>query len=183
MSGFVVSTVSADAPRDVHFSDFSTTDDSNESALPCQQLEPIPDAVVDLGFVPIQQLRVDVRPKTENEDGRSLMAVPNVADDYFSGSSNGFRTVEQVRPWGVLEYRWEAPALCHDPLYFEEINAERYGNSFGDYLQPFVSAGHFYGTIGLLPLKMVAEHPLPATTFWVIIVPDFASPSIYITRL
>jgi len=124
-----------------------------------EPLQPTPDAEVSLDFVPIQQLSVDIRPKTEDEEGRALMTVPNPAAEYFSADRQGVRSTEEVRPWGLLEYRWEAPALCYGPLYFEEINVERYGNTFGDYVQPFVSAGYFYGTIGLMPLKMIAEPP------------------------
>jgi hypothetical protein len=62
-------------------------------------------------------------------------------------------------------YAWFSPTLsCHtacvtyQPLYFEEINLERYGYGFGC-LQPFVSAAHFYGTLPLLPYKMAASPP------------------------
>ena len=62
------------------------------------------------------------------------------------------------RDWSPMEYNWEASALCHGPLYFEELNLERYGYTWGVW-QPAVSAVHFFGTIPLLPYKMVVQPP------------------------
>jgi hypothetical protein len=53
-----------------------------------------------------------------------------------------------------ITYAWIAPGLCHRPLYFEEINLERHGYSWG-VLQPAASALHFGVNLGLLPYKMV----------------------------
>ncbi len=65
-------------------------------------------------------------------------------------------SLDDRRPTGVV-YEWEATALCFQPIYIEDVNLERYGYSHG-YLQPFVSAVHFFGTIPLLPYKM-GMHP------------------------
>jgi len=62
------------------------------------------------------------------------------------------------RQWCPIEYNWEASGLCHGPLYFEELNLERYGYTWGIW-QPVVSAVHFFGTIPLLPYKMVVQPP------------------------
>lgn len=62
------------------------------------------------------------------------------------------------RLWSSTLYAWEAPALCHRPLYFEDENLERYGQSFG-VLQPAVSAGRFYGRALALPYLMGAYPP------------------------
>jgi hypothetical protein len=51
---------------------------------------------------------------------------------------------------------WEAPALCHQPLYFEEVNLERHGYSIGVF-QPALSAAHFFGRVPALPYLMHAE--------------------------
>ncbi len=55
-------------------------------------------------------------------------------------------------------YYWQASAFCHGPLYFEEVNLERYGYSCG-ILQPAVSAAHFFGTLPVLPYKMAVNPP------------------------
>jgi hypothetical protein len=74
------------------------------------------------------------------------------------------------RCWTVFSYNWEASCFCHNPLYFEEVNLERYGYQCGDRscccscgreccLQPAVSAAHFFGTIPALPYCIAAECP------------------------
>jgi hypothetical protein len=63
------------------------------------------------------------------------------------------------RCWAELLYQWDATCLCHRPLYFEEINAERYGYVCDCCLQPFASAAHFFGKVPALPYLMVAECP------------------------
>jgi hypothetical protein len=72
-----------------------------------------------------------------------------------------------TRCWTNSAYHWDATCLCHHPLYFEEINLERYGYQCGDVcccgceccLQPFASAAHFYGTVLALPYCIAAECP------------------------
>ncbi len=48
--------------------------------------------------------------------------------------------------------------FCYRPLFFEEVNLERYGNHRGC-LQPVVSAARFFATIPALPYLMTANHP------------------------
>lgn len=54
-----------------------------------------------------------------------------------------------------------APRLipCYKPLYFEDANLERYGCVRGGCLQPVVSGVHFFGSVGLAPLKMLGAAP------------------------
>lgn len=62
------------------------------------------------------------------------------------------------RAWLCQTHTWKASALCHKPLYFEEVALERYGHSTGRVLQPLVSGAHFFGTIPLLPYKSGIHH-------------------------
>ena len=75
-----------------------------------------------------------------------------------------------ARCWPVVCYTWEATCFYHNPLYFEEINLERYGYQCGDRscccscgrescLQPAASAFHFFGTLPVLPYCMANECP------------------------
>jgi len=61
--------------------------------------------------------------------------------------------------WAVTEHHWSATCLRHRPLYFEEINAERYGYTVSHALQPIISAARFFATIPALPYKMAIDHP------------------------
>lgn len=64
-----------------------------------------------------------------------------------------------ARLWTTFNYQWAATAFCHRPLYFEEINLERYGYGCNECLQPGVSAAHFFGTVAALPYCMVTTCP------------------------
>jgi hypothetical protein len=63
------------------------------------------------------------------------------------------------RCWGPSHYHWDATCLCHRPLYFEEINLERYGYGCHECLQPAASAAHFFATVPALPYCMAVECP------------------------
>ena len=65
----------------------------------------------------------------------------------------------QPRSWSPVTFTWTASALCHHPLYFEDVQLERYGHAVGPWLQPFASAALFYLTIPILPYKMGLELP------------------------
>lgn len=70
------------------------------------------------------------------------------------------------RGWPVNSFNWVASCLAHNPLYFEEINLERYGYGCGAYgpcctngIQSLCSAAHFFGTVPALPYKMAVDCP------------------------
>jgi hypothetical protein len=72
------------------------------------------------------------------------------------------------RQWPQILYPWEATGYCHRPLYFEEVNLERYGYLFCDdrcggvpagLVQPVLSGAHFFATVPLLPYTITAEPP------------------------
>lgn len=64
-----------------------------------------------------------------------------------------------ARSWTPSTYVWKASAACHKPLYFEDVQLERYGHSVGPILQPFASSAHFFGTLPILPYKMGLHPP------------------------
>lgn len=56
-------------------------------------------------------------------------------------------------------YTWSAPHFFHHPLYFEQVNLERYGQGPHRCLQPLYSAAHFFGTVPLMPYKAGSSPP------------------------
>lgn len=58
------------------------------------------------------------------------------------------------RSFATVTYTWKASGLCHKPLYFEQIQLERYGHSAGPLVQPILSGAHFFASAALLPYKM-----------------------------
>ncbi len=71
--------------------------------------------------------------------------------------------IEQVsytpRQWTASTMTWKASNLCHHPLYFEDVNLERYGHTRGPLVEPFVQSAHFFGNILVLPYKMGVHCP------------------------
>ncbi len=78
---------------------------------------------------------------------------------------------------------WEAPAIAHRPLYFEDINLERHGYKI-PIVQPAVSAAHFFGRVPLLPYLAASEgHREPQYTLGHYRPGDYAPYSLYVPKL
>jgi hypothetical protein len=106
-------------------------------------------APYDDGLKPIRSVTLDTRPPAgEMPD--------NAAAARFAQWGVMPQPAGTNRPWPLYCYWWEAPAMCHRPLYFEQVNLERYGYSWGP-AQPLLSAAHFFGTVPVLPYLMGAE--------------------------
>ncbi len=60
--------------------------------------------------------------------------------------------------WHAKYYVWKSPDLCYGPLYFEEVNLERFGGRF-PIMQPAISAVHFVGNTIRLPYSMGLQSP------------------------
>ena len=63
------------------------------------------------------------------------------------------------RNWAPQTVSWHASSLCHKPLFFENIQLERYGHSRGPFMQPVHSAFHFFRSIVFLPYNSAINPP------------------------
>ena len=63
------------------------------------------------------------------------------------------------RSWTPQTTTWYASSLCHKPLYFENIQLERYGHTHGPVLQPLASTVHFFGKLFFLPYNTSINPP------------------------
>ena len=63
------------------------------------------------------------------------------------------------RCWTPQSVTWHASSLCHKPLYFENIQLERYGHSYGPFLQPVASTAHFFTRLFFLPYNTAINPP------------------------
>jgi hypothetical protein len=79
-------------------------------------------------------------------EGKDFPCICQLGDEQFDG-----------RTWGQTCFEWKASALCHKPLYFEEVALERYGHAC--VLQPAVSAARFFATVPALPYEMGMRPP------------------------
>ncbi len=94
--------------------------------------------------VPLETLGVDIAPP---------------AGKLPTETYNSMDPAGLMRAWPTLGYNWVAPNSTHYPLYFEEINAERYGYTCCACAQPAISAAHFFGSAVTLPYQMGANCP------------------------
>jgi hypothetical protein len=62
------------------------------------------------------------------------------------------------RNWLASSLSWKASALCHKPLYFEQVALERYGHTTGSITEPFVTTAHFFASGITLPYQL-GMHP------------------------
>ena len=100
---------------------------------------------------PIGALTTDIQPTA------GQLPTDNAATA-FSQRGMAFPREGASRGWAEHGFLWEASALCHRPLYFEEVNLERHGYSFGC-AQPLVSAAHFFGSVPALPYLRTVNPP------------------------
>ena len=98
-----------------------------------------------LALTPTQDLAVDIRPSAGE-------LPPNAAAAILGQQEPGNMT----RGWNDVVFSWEAPGVCHRPVYFEQVNVERYGYTAGIF-QPGVSAAHFFLTIPMVPYLVGAQ--------------------------
>jgi hypothetical protein len=107
----------------------------------------------------ILEISLDIRPPQIFNDQREAMAPP------LDVAQTALPQLAQAEPFtrGDLAqsgYHWQPTPeglwFCYQPLYFQEVNVERYGRSFGIF-QPAVSVASFYGRVPLLPYMVFAR--------------------------
>lgn len=64
-----------------------------------------------------------------------------------------------LRQWPANHASWASPAFCYKPLYFEQINLERYGIGYSCPTNSLVSGGKFFADATLLPVKLFKNPP------------------------
>ena len=103
---------------------------------------------------PMEGVRTDIRPP-DPEKGLP----PDFARQALAAEGKLQPEYPTRRDWMAHGYQWEASSLCHRPLYFEEVNLERYGYSCCRVLQPVISGAHFFSIVPILPYKMTIQPP------------------------
>jgi hypothetical protein len=105
------------------------------------------------GIMPIASVNIDVRLADSDDPLPVDRAADRFRDDLPVRHAYGTHRSDSAHG-----FSWEAPGLCHRPLYFEDVNLERYGYSRG-VKQPLFSAAHFFGRVPMLPYLMTARPP------------------------
>lgn len=110
------------------------------------------------GLRPIGALTVGIAPPKPKAGDAAGEFPENLAQSKFADLEPIFVETEPFAPWNAYGQLVLSADFCHQPLYFEDINLERYGRSHGVF-QPFISAARFYGSVPALPYKMVVQPP------------------------
>ena len=63
----------------------------------------------------------------------------------------------QPRTYAPSVFAWQASNVCYQPLYFQDVQLERYGHSYPFFVQPFVSIGRMTVQAVGLPYQMVID--------------------------
>ena len=66
--------------------------------------------------------------------------------------------------WGATSLPWNSPAFSHNPLYFEQVNLERYGIGYPRPVNALVSGSRFFIDATLLPVHMLQSPPHGCTS-------------------
>jgi hypothetical protein len=123
---------------------------------------PLPEYTLDR---PMSELTIQIEPTAPSaarSAGEEKYPLVNRAPEYFQ-TLQASEDVSETRPQlGVRPFYWAAPGFYHRPLYFEQINVERYGHHVccgpcSDCAQSAVCAAHFFASVPLLPYKMGAD--------------------------
>lgn len=114
---------------------------------------------------PIGQVNIDLRTKPKNGNN----AVPENLAEKTMGQCPIVQASSSTEMMGNLVFtksRNHDELFAHQPLYFEEVNLERYGRTCG-HLQPALSSLRFFAAIPSLPYAMTVHHPSNTyTTKW-----------------
>ena len=112
---------------------------------------------------PIGQVSIDVRPKSKGTSN----AVPENLAHQALGDVPVVLAARSDEMLGdtLIEKRTNSDQVFpYQPLYFEEVNLERYGRTCG-VLQPAVSGVRFFATIPSIPYAMTIQKPNQTYTF------------------
>lgn len=90
---------------------------------------------------------------------RDLTTDISAKEGEFPKECEVVRETYQPRQWAATDFHWKASGLCHKPLYFEDVQLERYGHTLHPLAQPVVSGAKFFLTVPVLPYKTGLEPP------------------------
>jgi hypothetical protein len=113
---------------------------------------------------PMSELTIDIAPPAQllRSEASDQSPIVNHAAEYFQTLEARESSRRVGRPGMLRPFCWAAPGFYHQPLYFEQINVERYGHHVccgpcSDCAQSVVSAAHFFAAMPLLPYKIGAD--------------------------
>ena len=98
-------------------------------------------------------------------DPRDLMSIQDIPYKVFIPTENVPESCPlpgdpfQRKAPTPITFTWKASSLCYKPLYFEDVQLERYGHYCSPWLQPAISRVRFFLTIPCLPYLIGVDPP------------------------
>ncbi len=98
----------------------------------------------------------------DGAEGQQRIAYAKLSDADWATISEYWRIPElcsvgnqgdAARSWIPQTFTWKASSLCHKPLFFENIQLERYGHTHGPIAQPIRSVAHFFVSFITVPYQ------------------------------
>ena len=133
--------------------------DTTEAARDPAEQFPLPENILDR---PISELTINIEPvarPSSRSEGEDKYPLVSRAPEYFQTLQARDGSIGKVPPLCLHQFCWAAPGFFHRPLYFEQINVERYGHHVrcGDCAQSAICTAHFFASVPLLPYKIGAD--------------------------
>ncbi len=108
-------------------------------------IKSIPKYSIELLGKPIQTVQVDIREDGERPEDESY--------EFLLDGNSG----QYPRMLARTTVYWRAPEIKYQPLYFEDVLVERYGQTSNQVFQPYFSAAHFFISTALLPVNLLTD--------------------------
>jgi hypothetical protein len=124
-----------------------------------QASTPTPVPAKESGRLPkVPSVESMIRPDASIERFLSRTPTESAYENASFLNSSRCRTNDEAE-WFTSMAGWTAPEFYTRPLYFEQINFERYETSAPAWTRPALSYVQFLGTIPVLPYKVGANEP------------------------
>lgn len=115
-------------------------------------------AARDLSTHQISDVSIDVSLQF-GEKARGIETPDDLSEHVFQYTDLSRRADLDAVQQPDFEFWWVPAESSYWPLYFDDVPLERYGQTRSRLLQPGLSGVHFFGSIVVLPCKMLIDHP------------------------
>lgn len=129
-----------DSPED---DSLSVVDDLLNDDLPDEDDEPIQIQMTEWSLKPMSSINPRIRSVSGKTPADRSSRLTNRGSMPFSATSKVFA--------------WAAPNINYEPLFFEDVALERYGQTRGLIRQPFVSAAEYLKSAAFLPYASIYD--------------------------
>lgn len=104
-------------------------------------------------FKPIRDVQIRLHPGEDVQIPDDCSVILFQAPRPDTARSNAYR-----------EVHWRPTNFFHQPLYFDDMPLERYGQTISPHWQPLISGARFFLTVPIVPYKIGVDRPYDCVT-------------------